>query len=175
MEMLRVPELVIRPSRAEETLPEGTPAEEAVLRLSRLKALEVASRSEQDAVVIGADTLVELRGRTLGKPRDEEEAFAMLRALSGNTHSVYTGVTVLRGERSLSEAEHTSVRFRPLSDGEIRRYIATGEPMDKAGAYGAQGLGSLFVEGLQGDFFNVMGLPLCRLGKMLEKMGVVLL
>lgn len=99
----------------------------------------------------------------------------MLRELSGRSHEVWTGVCVLRGGEKLLGAERTLVRFRRLEESEILAYIATGEPMDKAGAYGAQGLASLFVEGIEGDFFNVMGLPLCRLGKMLGKLGVKLL
>ena len=99
----------------------------------------------------------------------------MLSALSGNVHQVYTGVTVRRGDKVLSAAECTDVRFRKLSGKEIDAYIATGEPMDKAGAYGIQGVACLFVEGIEGDFFNVMGLPVCRLGKMLKELGVELL
>ena len=99
----------------------------------------------------------------------------MLSALSGNTHHVYTGVTVRKGDKVLSAAECTSVKFRKLSGREIDAYIATGEPMDKAGAYGIQGVACLFVEGIEGDFFNVMGLPVCRLGKMLKELGVELL
>ena len=99
----------------------------------------------------------------------------MLRRLSGDWHEVYTGVTVIRGGRERSEAERSRVRFRELDEGEIARYIETGEPMDKAGAYGAQGRGALFVERIEGDFFNVMGLPLCRLGIMLKEQGVNIL
>ena len=99
----------------------------------------------------------------------------MLSKLSGRTHEVYTGVTVMQGEKLFTEFERTSVRFRELTEREISAYIETGEPMDKAGSYGAQGIGSLFVEGIEGDFFNVMGLPLCRLSKMLEKLGVILI
>ena len=111
----------------------------------------------------------------LGKPRDEQEAARMLSALSGNVHQVYTGVTVRKGDTVLSAAECTDVKFRKLSGREIDAYIATGEPMDKAGAYGIQGIACLFVEGIEGDFFNVMGLPVCRLGKMLKELGVELL
>ena len=99
----------------------------------------------------------------------------MLRALSGDTHEVYTGVCVIRNGNELLAAERSAVRFRELSGGEIAAYIATGEPMDKAGAYGIQGKASLFAEGIEGDFFNVMGLPLCRLGLMLKEQGVELL
>ncbi len=99
----------------------------------------------------------------------------MLRSLSGKTHEVYTGVSVIREGRELRHAEISRVRFRPLDEGEIAAYIATGEPMDKAGAYGAQGKAALFVQGIEGDFFNVMGLPLCALGEMLKEQGVGLL
>ena len=99
----------------------------------------------------------------------------MLRMLSGRAHEVYTGITLVDDAGVLSEAERSVVHFRPLSDAEIRRYIACGEPMDKAGAYGAQGKGALFVRAIEGDFFNVMGLPVCRLGEMLAKKGVTVL
>ena len=99
----------------------------------------------------------------------------MLRRLSGDWHTVYTGVAVLRNGRETSAFEESRVHFRPLEDEEIARYIRSGEPMDKAGAYGAQGLGALFVSRIEGDFFNVMGLPLCRLGQMLKEQGVELL
>ena len=99
----------------------------------------------------------------------------MLTRLSGRTHRVYTGVTVMRGDSVITDYERTCVRFRSMTEREIRAYIATGEPMDKAGAYGAQGIGALFIEGIEGDFFNVMGLPLCRLSEMLSKLGVSLI
>lgn len=175
LEMLNVPNLEIIPAKGEEkSHPELGPAG-LVMELSRCKAAEVAPHDDPDAVTIGADTIVVLDGMVLGKPRDEAEASAMLHALSGRSHRVYTGVTVIRGSRVLCHAERTEVRFRHLSDEEIAAYIRTGEPMDKAGAYGAQGYASLFVEGLEGDFFNVMGLPLCALGKMLNELGVNLL
>jgi septum formation protein len=147
------------------------------MRLSGAKAEEVAGRlMDADTVVVGADTVVVLDGRILGKPRDKDEAVSMLTALSGREHRVYTGVTVLGGDvRMQSAAEETAVRFRALTQQEIHSYVETGEPMDKAGAYGVQGLASLFVEGIRGDFFNVVGLPLCRLGIMLRKAGVELL
>ena len=119
--------------------------------------------------------MVFLRNRRLGKPADEAEAFAMLSALSDRTHAVCTGLTVRQGDQVLSGAERTTVRFRPLTEGEIRSYIATGEPMDKAGAYGIQDRGALLVEGIEGDFFNVMGLPVLRLSRMLRTFGVDLL
>ena len=111
----------------------------------------------------------------LGKPRDEAHALEMLTALQGRRHTVCTGVSVCQGLKRLTETESTDVFFRPATEAELRRYIATGEPMDKAGAYGVQGRGALLVERLEGDFFNVMGLPVLRLARMLEKFGVFLL
>ena len=125
--------------------------------------------------MVAADTVVFLDGDILEKPADEGEARAMLRRLSGDWHTVYTGVAVLHNGRETSAFEESRVHFRPLDEEEIARYIRSGEPMDKAGAYGAQGLGALFVSRIEGDFFNVMGLPLCRLGQMLKEQGVELL
>ena len=176
MEMLCPAGLEIIPAAGEEAADPTLPPDELVKALSGAKAAEVAARcAAPDDVVIGADTIVVLDGAVLGKPRDAADAARMLRALSGRTHTVYTGVTVLRGSETLRHAERTEVRFRALSDAEIARYVATGEPLDKAGAYGAQGYASLFVEHLDGDFFNVMGLPLCALGKLLNSLGVNLL
>ncbi|MBR4425767.1 MAG: septum formation protein Maf [Oscillospiraceae bacterium] len=176
LEMLRVPQLEIVPALGEELPHPGLAPAELVCALSRAKAEEVAGRCAGPGdLVLGADTVVALDGAVLGKPRDPEDACRMLRALSGRAHRVYTGVTAIRDGRCLSCAEETAVHFRELDDGEIRRYVATGEPLDKAGAYGAQGLASLFVERLEGDFFNVMGLPLCALGRLLRELGVTLL
>ena len=119
--------------------------------------------------------MVSVDGDILGKPRSEDEARAMLRRLSGREHEVYTGVTVIHAGDIRCAAERTLVRFRAVTGAEIDAYVATGEPMDKAGAYGIQGAASLFVEGITGDYFNVMGLPVCRLGRMLSDMGVSLL
>ena len=175
MEMLQVPNLKILPAKGEEIPPEHAAPEQLVEALSAAKAREVAAQCAPEDVIIGADTIVWVDGHPFGKPHSEEQAAAMLRRLSGDVHEVYTGVTVIRGGRERSEAERSLVRFRPLTEEEIARYIRTGEPMDKAGAYGAQGLGALFVERIEGDFFNVMGLPLCRLGKMLKEQGVEIL
>ena len=176
MEMLCPENLRIVPAVGEERADPALAPDALVKALSRAKAAEVAARCAQgDDVVIGADTIVVLDGRVLGKPHDADDARRMLRALSGRSHIVWTGVTVMRGGQTLSHAERTDVYFRPLSEAEIDRYILTGEPMDKAGAYGAQGWASLFVERLDGDFFNVMGLPLCALGKLLKQLGVNLL
>jgi septum formation protein len=156
----------------ETTDPACAPADE-VARLSLAKARAIPC--QDDDVVIAADTIVVLDGRVLGKPATQEEAKAMLRALSGQAHQVMTGVAVLRGEESLVYTEITDIRFRVLSDAEIAAYVATGEPMDKAGAYGIQGGAALFAEYLQGDYYNVMGLPVCRLWKMLSQIAPKLL
>ena len=175
MEMLRLPQLEIHPAAGEEIAPEGLGPGELVMALSAAKAREVAALYGEDALIIGADTIVWYGGRVYGKPRTEAEAAHMLETLSGRTHQVYTGVSLCRHGEIHSEYEISDVRFRSLEPEEIRRYVATGEPMDKAGAYGAQGLGALLVERIDGDFFNVMGLPMCRLGQMLKKQGVVIL
>ena len=124
---------------------------------------------------VPADHLLGLDGAVLGKPRDEAAAFAMLSSLSGREHQVYTGVTVALGDRVVTQHEQTAVAFRELQPDEILGYIATGEPMDKAGAYGIQGLGALLVSGIRGDYHNVMGLPVFRLGRVLAGFGVDLL
>ena len=150
----------------------GRDARDLVETLSREKARWVARQQTPDTLVIGADTVVVLDGAILGKPRDGAEAQAMLAALSGRDHQVFTGVTLCQGDRILTQAEETQVTFRPLTGQEIRQYVSTGEPMDKAGAYGIQGYGALLVEGIRGDYHNVMGLPICRLGRMLLDFGV---
>ena len=150
----------------------GRDARDLVEPLAREKARGVARQQTPDTLVIGADTVVVLDGAILGKPRDGAEAKAMLAALSGRDHQVFTGVTLCQGDRILTQAEETQVTFRPLTGQEIRQYVSTGEPMDKAGAYGIQGLGGLLVEGIRGDYHNVMGLPICRLGRMLLDFGV---
>ena len=175
MEMLGVNNLKIIPAKGEEAAPAGSGPEELVMALAAAKAEEVAAQAAPDDVVVAADTIVWLDGRPFGKPRSREEAMAMLRRLSGNTHHVYTGVAVLRGGTERLGYECTAVHFREIPEEEIRRYVDSGEPMDKAGAYGAQGLGALFVRGIEGEFFNVMGLPLCRLDAMLKEQGVGLL
>ncbi|MGM9615760.1 MAG: Maf family protein [Oscillospiraceae bacterium] len=165
---------VIDPASGPENPPAGASPEETVRALAAAKAQETAARHPGD-LVIGADTIVELDGMILGKPADRDDAFHMLRALSGREHRVFTGVALACGDELRCEAEMTRVFFRELSDREIWAYIDSGEPMDKAGAYGYQGLAGLFVERIEGDFFNVVGLPLCRLGRMLEAIGVTLL
>lgn len=160
----------------DETMEENLSPAQTVEELSMRKARAVAEYVEdEDALIIAADTVVALDGGILGKPADEREAFGMLSALSGNRHRVYTGVTVLKGSRSITSHEETIVTFRELDPEEIMDYIATEEPMDKAGAYGIQGLGALLVSGIEGDYFNVMGLPVFRLGRILSAFGVDLL
>ena len=172
LEMLGVKDLKIIPAKGEEKAPEGLQPGELVMALAAQKGREVKELCPGDDVIIAADTIVWHENRVYGKPHSREEAIAMLRSLSGRAHQVYTGVCVIRGETELLRYNMSSVRFRDMSDDEIEAYVDTGEPMDKAGAYGAQGKGALFVEGIDGDFFNVMGLPLCTLGQMLEKQGV---
>ncbi len=161
----------VAPAKGEETAPEGAGPSETVEALAAAKA-EEAAESFPGSLVIAADTVVWAEGRILGKPRDGADAKRMLHMLSGRTHEVYTGVAIIYGEKSVCGAERTKVFFRELSDDEIDGYVAGGEPMDKAGAYGIQGRASLMVRRIEGDYFNVMGLPLCRLGQMLEEIGV---
>ena len=165
---------VVSPDVDERVGPGLSPAR-MVEELSLRKARAAAGKAGPEDVVIAADTVVALDGKALGKPRDREDAFAMLSALSGREHRVYTGVSVLRGGRAATEHEETAVAFRALAPGEIWGYIATGEPMDKAGAYGIQGIGALLVSGIRGDYCNVMGLPVFRLGRMLREFGIELL
>lgn len=156
----------VQVAAVEETM-EDLPIAQAVARLSYRKAAAIGPA--QDQIVIGADTIVVLEEKVLGKPRDAEDAANMLRSLSGRTHQVMTGVCVLKGKQVLTHTEVTQVTFRPLTEAEIQTYVASKEPMDKAGAYGIQGGAARFVEGIVGDYYNVMGLPVCRLGLMLEK------
>ncbi len=150
----------------DETMDPKKPPEEEVARVSRAKAMAIPA--PDDAIVIAADTIVTVGGTILGKPKDEEDAARMLRLLSGRGHRVMTGLTVRQGETCVTQTVMTTVHFRPLTGREISAYIATGEPMDKAGAYGAQGLANVFLDGMEGDFYNVMGLPVSRLAAVLR-------
>ena len=165
----------IRVPEAEESCPAGLTPQQIVEYISREKADAAAKLCTPDEIVTTADTMVFLHDQRLGKPADEADALRMLTALQGRHHTVCTGVTVRQGDRSLTESETTEVYFRPAAEAELRAYIATGEPMDKAGSYGVQGKGALLVEKLNGDFFNVMGLPVLRLSRMLAQFGVNLL
>ena len=175
LEMLGVKDMKIIPAVGEESAPDGLSPDELVKVLSAGKAREVAAGCAADETVIAADTIVWVNDRVFGKPHSRAEAVSMLETLSGNTHQVYTGVTIIRGDRELSRSEMSKVTFRTLLPEEIEAYVDSGEPMDKAGAYGAQGKASLFVRGIEGDFFNVMGLPLCTMGQMLGELGISLL
>ena len=166
--LFRLP-FVIRVADIDETMDETASAYDEVARVSREKALAI-SRGEDD-VVIAADTIVVCQGKVLGKPHSPEEAVQMLSLLSGRDHQVMTGMTVLRGDKILSGTEVTDIHFRELSKKEIDAYVATGEPMDKAGAYGIQGGAALFAEKMVGDYYNVMGLPVCKLHRMLTQLA----
>ncbi len=159
----------VRAADIDETMdPDKAPFDE-VARVSRQKAQAIAAG--QDDVIIAADTIVVCCGKVLGKPRDAQDARRMLSLLSGRDHQVMTGCTVMRGGRAVTFTEVTDLHFRPLLPQEIRRYILSGEPMDKAGAYGIQGGAALFCQRMEGDYYNVMGLPLCRLGQVLRDMA----
>ena len=164
----------VRPADLDETLLPGEQPAPHAERLARAKASAVAERldGEGDVIVIGADTIVVVDDDVLGKPRDVDAAAEMLRRLAGRSHIVYTAVAVARGTRLVSGVESVDVTFRALSDTDIARYIATGEPMDKAGAYGIQGFGATIVERIVGDYFAVMGLALGRLVRLMADVGV---
>ena len=168
----------VRVSHVEEVVPAGLQPQEVVMHLAKIKAEAVARelRLEQPAqrfAVIGADTVVALDYQIMGKPKDRADCVRMISALSGREHAVYTGVAVVVDGRTESFYERTAVRFLPLSDEEINWYASLDEPYDKAGAYGIQGYGSLLVEGICGDYFNVMGLPVASLRRRLLSLGVL--
>jgi septum formation protein len=159
----------VRPANIDESYFAGEQPRAHALRLARGKAEAIAASG---AVTIGSDTIVVVDGEVLGKPSDGAEAARMLRRLSGRAHTVITAVAVRWRDRLVADAEEVTVTFRDLSDAEIAAYIATGEPMDKAGAYGIQGYGATIVERVDGDYFAVMGLPLNRLTRLLESLGL---
>ncbi len=165
----------IMPSNVDESVAEGLAPETMVEELSMLKATDVARSLDRNTVVIGADTCVCVDGEIFGKPENSEDARRMLRALSGRSHEVYTGYCIVNCKDgvAVSKCEKTKVFFRTLSEEEISSYIATNEPMDKAGAYGIQGKGSKFIERIEGDYFNVVGLPVCALTRLMhEEFGI---
>ena len=157
----------------ESAIPKDIPVKLYVQELAMLKAAATAKQvlKNKKAYVIAADTVVTLDGEVLGKPKDAEDAFNILKSLSGREHEVYTGICVMRikDAKTVCRAVKTDVRFKELTDEKIRVYIAPGEPMDKAGAYGIQGIGAVLVDGISGDYFNVVGLPLAALSDVLEK------
>ncbi len=156
----------------DETMNPTLPVSDEVARLSYEKAAAISPQVSDDTIIISADTVVELDGKVMGKPKDKRDAFNMLKSLSGNTHNVLSGVTVMQGDKSISKTVATAVTFRNITDGEINDYIETNEPIDKAGAYGIQGRGSKFVSGIVGDYFNVVGLPICTLSLILKEFGI---
>jgi len=163
----------VRPTGADEHCRAKTPAG-IVKALSRRKAENAAAGLADGTVVIGADTIVVLDGEVLGKPKDREDAVRMIRELSGRAHRVYTGVTLIeKGRRSVTFAERTDVHVREMTDGEISAYVDSGEPMDKAGAYGIQGRFAAYVSGIRGDYANVVGLPLCAVMKIMEEWNII--
>ncbi|MFC7371253.1 Maf family protein [Fictibacillus iocasae] len=159
------------PSQIEEVMDPGLSAEELVCSLAEQKAQEIFIR-HSEYVIIGSDTIVVLDGIPLGKPKNEEEAYHMLSSLSGRTHDVYTGVCLMDKQKSVRFAEKTEVRFWPLSEDEMAGYIASKEPFDKAGGYGIQGRGAVFIHSIIGDYYNVMGLPVSRVVRELEGFGI---
>jgi septum formation protein len=162
----------VRPADIDESYLEGEAPEEHCERLARGKASALAGQVNRDAVIIGSDTIVVVDGQVLGKPADAADAMRMLRMLSGRSHTVLTAVAVARGARLESAVERVSVSFRAIDDGEIAAYIATREPMDKAGAYGIQGYGATIVSRIEGDYFAVMGLALNLLVRLLARVGL---
>ena len=162
----------VLPSECDENVDKNLSPKLMVKELSLLKAQDVAKKvTDTDCLIIGADTLVSLGDAVMGKPKDRDDAIQMLRSLSGSCHQVYTGVTVIRRTDgfTVTEAECTNITFRPLSDEEIFAYVDTGEPFDKAGAYAVQGAGKGFVSAISGDYNNVVGLPVDRLGRILTE------
>ena len=157
----------------DETLPDGIQAQQGVMLLAARKAQVVSGKNPQ-AICVGSDTLVVLGERIMGKPKDEEEAFDMLQSLSGNCHDVYTGLCVCQREtgKSITDFRRSVVRFLPLTERQIRNYIATAEPMDKAGAYGIQGRAGAFIHGIVGSYDNVVGLPMALLRQMLLEFDI---
>ncbi len=162
----------IIPDNVEETVDEDKPPHAVAMALAEDKARHV-SKQYPHAAIIGADTIVVSQDRILGKPMDFDDAKRMLQGLSGNWHEVITGLCVRWGEKEITQHDITRVHFAPMRDEEIEHYIRTGDPMDKAGSYGIQGLAGFYIDRIEGDYYNVMGLPLSRLLGMLRAIGVI--
>ena len=173
--MLGIFSLTVLPAKNEESYPETLPPAEAVMHIAAAKARDTAGRAPADSLILAADTVVCLDGQILEKPADAADARRMLRLLSGRTHRVFTGMALRRGSRELTDFAEAAVTFRPLSAAEIDAYVATGAPLDKAGAYGAQDMAALFVERIEGEFYTVVGLPMCRLAELFRRFGEPLL
>ena len=161
-------DFAVMPSEKEEVITKQEP-KDAVMELALQKAEDIAGRTDSECMVVGADTVVAMDGRILGKPKDEEDAARMLRMLSGRRHQVYTGVACICSGVKRVFYEETSVHFYPVSEQEIKTYISTGEPMDKAGAYGIQGKAACFIRGIEGDYYNVVGFPVARFLQVLKE------
>ena len=168
LEMVNIP-FQVKVSHADETYQDGMEPHEVVMELARIKSTVIAE-TNRDSVVIGADTIVVMDGDILGKPNNRDEAISMLTRLSGRVHQVYTGVAIITGQDTIVFYEKTDVEFWPLKTQEIEQYVLTGEPFDKAGSYGIQGYGSLLVKRIEGDYFTVVGLPISRLKRELDKL-----
>lgn len=151
----------VMPSNAEEITTKTAP-HEVVMELALIKAKDIYEKTDKQSMVVGADTLVAYQGQILGKPADKEDAKRMLFMLSGQTHEVYTGVCVIEDGEAKTFYEETKVTFYEISEDEIDHYIETGEPMDKAGSYGIQGKAAVFIKGIEGDYYNVVGFPIAR-------------
>lgn len=164
-------EFEVIPAKGEEVITKTLPWE-VVKELSFQKAKEIADAQTEECIVIGSDTIVAKGEQIMGKPKDAQDAFRMLSEIAGDCHQVYTGVTILRTgekEKIMSFAEKTDVHVYPMSEEEIRAYIATGDPFDKAGAYGIQGDFAIHVKGIEGDYYNVVGLPIGRVYQELKE------
>lgn len=171
-------EFTIITSNKEEII-SSTDPEEVVKELSMMKAEDVASGVEGPAVILGADTVVAHGGRILGKPKDEDDAFRMISSFAGDDHYVYTGVCIIRKEadgsvKKISFAEGTKVTVYPMTEEEIKRYVASKEPMDKAGAYAIQGLFAPYIKGIEGDYYNIVGFPIAGIYRRLKEEGIAL-
>jgi len=169
-------EFKIITSNKEEVITSTNP-EEVVKELSMMKAEDVAEGIEGPVVILGADTVVAHGGRILGKPKDKEDAFRMIRSFAGEDHYVYTGVCIIKkeadgSEKKISFAEGTKVTVYPMTDEEIERYVASGEPMDKAGAYAIQGLFAPYIKGIEGDYYNIVGFPIAGIYQRLKAEGI---
>lgn len=175
-ELLRLltPDFEVRSADVDETLEAGVPLEDEIVRLALKKARAVCAKQKAPCVVIGSDTMVMMDGAALGKPRDAEDAARMLHLLSGRTHQVITAVALVSQDGWADTALNvTRVTFYALDDLDIARYVATGEPLDKAGAYGIQGRGAVLVRGIEGDYYSVMGLPVAQLARLLRARGLL--
>lgn len=171
LKMIGIRDFTVMPASSEAAYPASLPPDEAVKYIAMCKAESIAPQVGGDSLVIAADTVVCLGGRILEKPSGPEDAKRMLGQLSGRRHTVYTGIALIRGDERISDCAASDVWFRELSSREIDAYVASGQPLDKAGSYGAQDMAALFVERVDGEFWNVVGLPVCRLGQLMASIG----